>query len=477
MSMLSVAVAEGDGIGPEIARAVLSILRAANVPVTFIPVAVGEKVYRSGETSGVSREAWEQMRATRVLLKGPITTPQGGGYKSVNVTLRKSLGLYSNVRPCRTLTPFVPSRHPDMDLVIIRENEEDLYAGIEHRQTDEVYQCLKLVSRQGCERIVRYAFEYARTHGRRQVSCLIKDNIMKCTDGLFHKVFDEIGLEYPEIGKEVLLVDIGAALLADTPERFDVLVMPNLYGDILSDVAAQIAGSVGMGGSANIGPGVAMFEAIHGSAPGIAGRDVANPSGMLTAALMMLRHLGLHVHAATIENAWLKTLEDGCHTADIRSPLTQHPVGTAGFAEAVIARLGQGPSTLRPAPEVEPLPMKLTPPPVRPLCVKTLVGVDLFLHWRDGVPALLGSSLSRCNDAGLHLKVITNRGVRVWPNGMPETLCVDHWRCRFMSTTDELDYGNVIKLMQRVHAMGFNVIKSENLYDFDGEPGYSAMHG
>lgn len=477
MRTFPIAVAEGDGIGPEITHAVLTILEASGAPLDIRRVAVGEKVYRAGETSGVSPEAWAQMRECGILLKGPITTPQGGGYKSVNVTLRKSLGLYANVRPCRTYTPFVPSHHPDMDLVIVRENEEDLYAGIEHRQTDEVFQCLKLVSRQGCERIVRYAFEFARTHGRRRVSCLVKDNIMKCTDGLFHRVFDEIGQEYPGIEKEVLLVDIGAAWLADTPERFDVLVMPNLYGDILSDVAAQITGSVGLGGSANIGPTVAMFEAIHGSAPAIAGRNEANPSGMLTAALMMLRHLGLHEQATTIENAWLKSLEDGYHTPDVRSPLTRHPVGTQGFAEAIVARLGQVPSSLKPVQSLPPAPMQLTPPASRPPCVKRLVGVDLFLHWRDGAPTLLGSTLSRCNDSRLQLKVITNRGVRVWPNGLPETLCVDHWRCRFMEAEGQLDYGDVISLMQRAHDNGFNVIKSENLYDFDGEPGYSAIHG
>jgi len=217
LTRTAVAVAEGDGIGPEILAATMAVLDAAGARIDWQPIEVGEKVYKSGISAGIAPEAWEVLRRTGLLLKAPITTPQGGGYKSLNVTIRKSLGLYANVRPCVTYHPFVDTRHPGMDVVIVRENEEDLYAGIEHRQTDEVYQCLKLISRPGCERIVRYAFEYARANGRRKVTCFTKDNIMKMTDGLFHKVFDEIGAQYPELEKEHRIVDIGAALLADDP--------------------------------------------------------------------------------------------------------------------------------------------------------------------------------------------------------------------------------------------------------------------
>jgi len=217
LTRTAVAVAEGDGIGPEILAATMAVLDAAGARIDWQPIEVGEKVYKSGISAGIAPEAWEVLRRTELLLKAPITTPQGGGYKSLNVTIRKSLGLYANVRPCVTYHPFVDTRHPGMDVVIVRENEEDLYAGIEHRQTDEVYQCLKLISRPGCERIVRYAFEYARANGRRKVTCFTKDNIMKMTDGLFHKVFDEIGAQYPELEKEHRIVDIGAALLADDP--------------------------------------------------------------------------------------------------------------------------------------------------------------------------------------------------------------------------------------------------------------------
>ena len=239
-----ITVAHGDGIGPEIMDATLRILDAGGAALEIETIQIGEAVYAQGITAGIEPEACESLHRTKVFLKAPITTPQGRGFKSLNVTVRKTLGLFANVRPCPSYAPYVATKHPDMNVVIVRENEEDLYAGIEHRQTDEVVQTLKLFSRPGCERISRYAFEYARRYGRHKVTCFTKDNIMKLTDGLFHEVFDEVAAEYPEIENEHWIVDIGAAKLADTPEAFDVVVMPNLYGDILSDVAAQIAGSV-----------------------------------------------------------------------------------------------------------------------------------------------------------------------------------------------------------------------------------------
>lgn len=353
-SPVPITIAYGDGIGPEIMTATMDILTAAGANLEPETIEVGEQVYLKGHTSGIGPEAWESLRRTKIFLKAPITTPSGGGYKSLNVTIRKTLGLFANVRPCVTFHPYVRSHHPKMDLVIVRENEEDTYAGIEHRQTNQVYQCLKLISRPGCERIVRYAFEYARSHGRKTVTCFIKDNIMKLTDGLFYSVFEEIGArEYPDIKRERMIVDIGAAMLADRPEMFDVLVMPNLYGDIMSDIAAQISGSVGLGGSANIGDHVAMFEAIHGSAPDIAGKQMANPSGLLLGAVQMLMHIKHPTTASKIYNAWLKTLEDGIHTADIyREVDTPQPskvkATTQEFAQAVIDRLGEMPTLLKP---------------------------------------------------------------------------------------------------------------------------------
>src|SRR6266478_966949 len=350
MPTIPITVAYGDGIGPEIMKVALHILKEAGAKLELEKIEIGEKVYLSGNSSGIEPSAWDSLRRTKVFLKAPITTPQGGGYKSLNVTVRKTLGLYANVRPCVSYHPFIETKHPGMDLVIVRENEEDLYAGIEYRQTDQVMQCLKLISRPGSEKIVRYAFEYARRHNRKKVTCFTKDNIMKFTDGLFHKVFNELAAEYPDIENEHWIVDIGAAKMADTPNAFDVIVMPNLYGDILSDVAAQIAGSVGLAGSANIGENIAMFEAIHGSAPRRAGQNLANPSGLLLGAVMMLVHIGETETAERVHNGWLRTIEDGIHTYDIYDEkVSKQNVGTREFAEAVAQRLGQVPQILKAA--------------------------------------------------------------------------------------------------------------------------------
>lgn len=474
-----ITVAYGDGIGPEIMEATLRIIQAAGASIAIEPIEIGEKVYRRGVETGMEPSAWDSLRRTKVFLKAPITTPQGGGYKSLNVTIRKALGLYANVRPIVSYHPFVFTKHPNMDVVIIRENEEDLYAGIEHRQTDQVYQCLKLITRPGSEKVIRYAFEYARVHNRKKVTCFVKDNIMKLTDGLFHKVFDEIAAEYPHIEHETWIVDIGAAKLADTPEDFDVIVLPNLYGDVLSDVAAQIAGSVGLAGSANIGDHLAMFEAIHGSAPRLAGQNLANPSGLLLAAVMMLVHIGQPAIAARVHNGWLKTIEDGIHTDDIfQEGVSRQNVGTAEFADAVIARLGHVPSVLTPVSYGTSPGLALWCKTDHRKAEKRLVGVDIFLDWDNGSPQDLGSSLSLLSAGPLQLRVITNRGVKVWPNGLPETFCTDHWRCRFLVPEgEEVQPTHIVQLLERMIREGFDPIKTENLYLFDGVPGFSAVHG
>lgn len=472
----AITVAYGDGIGPEIMAATLNVLEQAGAAIEPEVIEIGEAVYKSGFTSGIKPEAWDSLRRTKVLLKAPITTPQGGGYKSLNVTIRKTLGLYSNVRPCVTYAPFAGKSGPGMNIVIIRENEEDLYAGIEHRQTEEVYQCLKLVTRSGCERIVRYAFEYARANGRKKVTCMSKDNIMKLTDGLFHRIFDEIGAEYPEMEKEHWIIDIGMARLATQPENFDVIVTLNLYGDIISDIAAEVAGSVGLAGSANIGEHCAMFEAIHGSAPLLSGLNAANPSGLLLAAVMMLVHIGQPETAERIHNAWLKTIEDGIHTSDIyQKEISAKLVGTREFGEAVIARLGQLPTQLEVVRYGDAKPMKLGVRPKAP-SVKETVGTDVFVQW-NGTPDELGEKLKPC-EGELELAMITCRGVKVWPQGFVETTLVDHYRCRFMAPSGQSVSGTeVVGLLGRVVEAGVEVIKHENLCTFDGTAGYSLGQG
>jgi isocitrate dehydrogenase len=472
-----ITVAHGDGIGPEIMAATLNILKEAGAQLDIETIEIGEKVYLRGNTAGIEPRSWESLRRTKVFLKAPITTPQGGGFKSLNVTTRKALGLYANVRPCVAYAPFVKTKHPGMDVVIVRENEEDTYAGIEYRLSTNVVQCLKLITRPGSEKIVRYAFEYARRTNRKKVTCFMKDNIMKMTDGLFHKVFDEVAAQYPDIENEAWIVDIGAAKMADTPEAFDVIVMPNLYGDILSDVAAQIAGSVGLAGSANIGEQCAMFEAIHGSAPRRAGQNLANPSGLLLGSVLMLVHIGQADVAERVHNAWLRTLEDGVHTYDIfRDDISKQKVGTKEFGAAVAARLGQQPQQLKPVhykavSSTHESNVKLAPPVKR-----ELVGIDLYVDWPSANAPALAQALESVNGNGLHVTMIDSRGVKVWPAGFAETFCADNFRCRFLSdggTTAQ----DIIELLGRVAGKGVDVVKTEYLRKFDGQAGFSLSQG
>jgi isocitrate dehydrogenase len=459
-------------------NATLQILEAAGAALEIETIEIGEKVYLRGNTSGIEPRSWESLLRTKVFLKAPITTPQGGGFKSLNVTTRKTLGQYANVRPCVSYHPFIDTKHPNMDVVIVRENEEDLYAGIEYQLSPEVTSCIKLISRPGSEKIIRYAFEYARLHNRKKVTCFMKDNIMKMTDGLFHNIFDQVGKLYPDIQKEVWIVDIGAAKMADTPEAFDVIVMPNLYGDILSDVAAQIAGSVGLAGSANVGEQCAMFEAIHGSAPRRAGQNLANPSGLLLGAVLMLVHINMPDTAEKVHNAWLRTIEDGIHTYDIFTEgVSTQKVGTKEFAAAVVARIGQKPNTLK---SVSYASHESAAAPTGLLQVvdpKTeLKGVDVFVEWPSRKTNELADAIGKLADEGLPLQMIDNRGVKVWPGGNAWTFCTDSYRCRFLAE-GHTDMGQIVALLGRLAAAGILIGGTQTLRSFDGKAGYSLAQG
>jgi len=477
--MQNITISRGDGIGPEIMESTLKILFEAGAKFEIDEIEVGKKQYEAGNTAGIAKDAWNTLRQNKVFLKAPITTPQGSGYKSLNVTIRKSLALFANVRPCKSLHPFVRSKHPDMDVVIVRENEEDTYAAIEHQQTDEVVQCLKLITRPGCEKINRYAFEFARQQNRKKVTCFTKDNIMKQTDGLFHSIFNEIAEEYPDIENENYIIDIGSARLADTPEHFDVIVTENLYGDIISDIAAQITGSVGLAGSANIGEECAMFEAIHGSAPDIAGKNIANPSGLLQASVMMLNHIGQSNTAEKVYNAWLRTIEMGVHTADIHDEeRSNQKVSTTEFTEAVIDNLGAKPQHFAPAHYANSKPIQIPHYTRREPRKKVLQGVDLFVDWPGTNPDEIASMLQDLDSEHLKLEMITNRGCKVWPDGFSETFCTDHWRCRFRNLEEQqISKRAITNLLERADQNQVDVIKTENLYTFDGKPAFSLGQG
>ena len=486
----TVAVAYGDGIGPEIMDAVLYILKEAEAQIKIEIIDIGEKLYNRNYTSGISQEAWDTIYNTKILLKSPITTPQGGGYKSLNVTLRKALGLYANVRPSISYHPFVETKHPKMDLTIIRENEEDIYAGIEYRHTGDTYESIKLISARGSERIARYAFEYAKQNGRKKVSCFVKDNIMKFTDGIFHKKFKEVAAEYPEIQSNVYIVDIGMAKLAASPEEFDVIVTSNLYGDIASDVASLVSGSVGLSGSSNIGDNFAMFEAVHGSAPDIADKGIANPSGLLNAAIMMLVYIGQSKIANLIENAWKKTIEDGIHTADIfNKNNSNQKVSTSEFAKAVVERFGQKPSSLKEANYKESALIKSFDIGLQKSDTKKLVGVDIFCNISQITPELIKKIQSiSTNDSNnaLELKTIASKGLKIWsfdnPGNINRNVLSDHMCLRFQSksqngTISPISHGEVGKFIVEFASLNIGFIKIENLYEFDGVRGFSLSQG
>ncbi len=475
-----ITVAYGDGIGPEIMEAVLKILAEARVPLNIDTIEVGQKFYEKGVTTGIPPAAWDSIKRTKVLLKAPITTPQGGGYKSLNVTMRKSLGLYANVRPCTSFHPYIKSMHANMDLVIVRENEEDLYAGIEYRQTQDAFQSVKIITRSGSERIMRYAFEYAVQNGRKKVTCMSKDNIMKLTDGAFHDQFNKVAKEYPQIEADHYIIDIGSARIASKPHLFDVIVTENLFGDIISDIAAEVSGSVGLAGSANIGANYAMFEAIHGSAPDIAGQNIANPSGLLHGAIMMLVHLGLHDYATTIHNAWLRTIEDGQHTVDIHNDMSKAKLGTKEFAQAVIDRLGQEPQKYR---VVKYAAGKGSPGSHAVMAPQTedrkLVGVDFFVHWVGKDINQLGTLVSSLSTDALELKLLSCKGLKVWPNMVTEMDFTDRFRCRFMPKQEgaPVTHADMAALLTRAAEKGIDFLKIESLWTFDGKPGFSASQG
>ncbi|MES2728500.1 MAG: NADP-dependent isocitrate dehydrogenase [Pseudomonadota bacterium] len=477
----AITIARGNGIGPEIMDATLKILEAAGAKLAIEEIEIGEDVYKRGVANGIEDSSWASLKKTKVFLKSPITTPQGGGFKSLNVTVRKTLGLFANVRPCVTYHPYVTALHPKMDIVIVRENEEDLYSGIEYRQTQQVAQSLKLISQPGSEKIVRYAFEYARANGRKKVTCMSKDNIMKIADGVFHAAFDAVAKEYPDIQNDHFIIDIGTARIASRPGDFDVIVTENLYGDIISDVAAEVTGSVGLAGSSNIGDDFAMFEAIHGSAPDIAGKGIANPSGLLLGAVMMLIHIGQGGVATRVHNAWLRTIEDGIHTGDIyREGNSKRRVGTADFAQAVIANLDNSPVKL-PAVTYSEVAERQKAAVLKPPAhqVKDLLGTDLYLDWpQKDVNVLVDTIKPLAEKQGLTLHSIANRGMKFWPGTPPVTFTSDQWRLRLM-TADKgvVTHKQIQGIMAAVTDAGYDTIKTENLYRFDGVNGFTVAQG
>jgi isocitrate dehydrogenase len=465
----------GDGIGPEVTGAARRIIEAAGAPIAFEERQAGASVFRKGIASGVPQDTIESIRKTRVVLKGPLETPVGFGEKSANVTLRKLFETYGNIRPAREI-PSVPTPYSGrgIDLVVVRENIEDLYTGIEHMQTPTTAQCLKLISHNGSEKIVRLAFELARAEGRRKIHCATKANIMKLTEGMLKRVFEKIAPQYPDIEAHHIIVDNCAHMLVRYPESFDVIVTTNLNGDILSDLTSGFIGGLGFAPSANIGDGVAIFEAVHGTAPRYAGKNMANPTAVILSAVMMLRHLGEFAAATAIEHATIYTLAEGKRTFDVVGE--QGALSTTAFTDAVISNLGKRSKTWRER-QYQPIRLPQTTPAPEPRS-RRVIGADIFIESPLGAQQL-GRSLEQLTaDAALRLKILSNRGTKVYPCAAALPDCTDHYIGRFVArqTAADVSDGQILDLLQRI-AVKHRWVHVEKLQEFDGQPAFTKAQG
>ncbi|GAB5497039.1 MAG: NADP-dependent isocitrate dehydrogenase [Phycisphaerales bacterium] len=489
---LQIALAEGDGIGPEITKACLHIFEAAGCMdhLDFVPVEMGEAVFETGNTRGVTDEAMQTVETLGLLYKGPMGTPTGGGGKSINVTLRKALGAFANLRHFQSLpgveTVYSKAGVP-IDFYVVRENVEDTYGGVEYRLTNDVVDCKRIITAPGCDQVHRYAFSAARSLGIDLVTCGHKANIMKMTDGMFLSRFNVVAGDYPEIKTESCIIDALCMNLVIKPQQYKMVVLPNLQGDIVSDLAAGLVGGLGFAPSANIGENVSIFEAVHGTAPDIAGQNKANPTSLLLSGLIMLRHIGMKKQAAIIENALLYTLESGVHTGDVRGE--KAPVGTREFAEAIAGNLGKEPSGR----EARKVPDECTPvftPPTRPSTntlmrtnesvQSTVRGCDIYIESLLPAKELAQQLEQICQDSPFKLTMMSSRGTQVWPTGSVYTEVVDYCRARFElrdgGAGDQVNQQQPISLFEKISG-SFNVSSFQLLKDFDGERGYSLAQG
>jgi isocitrate dehydrogenase len=482
---MKIAVAHGDGIGPEIMKAVLSVFDAAGVPLEYVPVEMGKWVFDKGFNNGMTPEAQQTIEEQGILFKGPMETPKGKGVKSVNVTARKTWNTYANKRVFQTLhgvdTVFSKAGIP-IDLTIVRENIEDTYGGIEHMLTHDVALSRRFITRPGSEQVIRYAFEMARKKGAHRITCGHKANIMKLTDGLFLEVFYEVAKDYPELKSDDVIVDDLCMKLVTRPDLFDVVVLTNLQGDIVSDLCAGLVGGLGFAPSANIGDHICIFEAVHGTAPDIAGKNIANPTALLLSGLAMLRHLGFMGHAARIENALLYTLESGAHTGDFGDRKTPS-LNTTDFVNTLIANLGKTPS-LHPRPILEDKPITPTQYKLEknPLIMsemklqEKIVGADFFVESVEQPVAVAEKILAQL-PAGFQLITISNRGTQVWPKGSVFTNLVNQYRCRIERIGDEACTQNDILNLYGVLLTEFKVCSIELLNMWGDKKGYSLAQG
>ena len=482
---MKIAVAKGDGIGPEIMDAVLGIFKAGKVGLEYEVVDMGKWVFDKGFSNGMTPEAQQTIEELGILFKGPMETPKGKGVKSVNVTARKTWNTYANKRVFQTLhgvdTVFSKAGIP-IDITIVRENIEDTYGGIEHMLTQDVALSRRFITRPGSLQVIKYAFEMAKKNGARRITCGHKANIMKLTDGLFLECFQEVAKEYPELKADDIIVDDLAMKLVVKPQDFDVVVLTNLQGDIISDLCAGLVGGLGFAPSANIGDHIAIFEAVHGTAPDIAGKNIANPTALLLSGIAMLRHLGLMENAAIIENALLYTLEQGIHTGDFGDRNTT-ALNTTAFARAIIDNFGKTPEfmarPLLPNMPVTPTEFKLSRNEMmvtEETQKEFIVGVDLFIESSEQ-PEMIAKKCQRHAGVKFKLVNISNRGTQVWPTGSVYTNLVNQYNVRFESLDDSaLNQQDVLGLYVSLSG-DFKICSSELLNMWGGKKAYSLAQG
>ncbi len=485
---MRIALAAGDGIGPEIMDATLGLFAAAGVTehVEFVPAEMGASVFAAGNTRGMTDAAVRTVEECGILFKGPMETPKGGGGKSINVTARKMWSAYANYRHFRTLpgvkTPF---SHLDLNFAIVRENVEDTYGGVEHRLSDDVMTGKRIITAPGCDAVLRFTFETARRMGIDTVHCGHKANIMKMTDGLFLERFKALSAEYPGIQVGDVIVDALCMNLVMKPQQYKMVVLTNLQGDIVSDLAAGLVGGLGFAPSANIGRNISIFEAVHGTAPDIAGKGLANPTALVLSGLMMLRHVGLVRQAAAIENALLAALESGVHTGDF-GDRSKPSVGTKEFTRAIADRLGQEPRTVKPvAPGgTDSVTFRAPPKPDEPIVMHTfrglrkeVAGIDAYLDAEHPAGETAERLERTCAGTPFRLTLVSCRGTQVWPRGSAFTECVDYWRARFeLREGMSAHQDDALELLRKVGS-GFTVSQYELLRTFDGVRGWSLAQG
>jgi isocitrate dehydrogenase len=475
----TITLIKGDGIGEEVVNSAQAIINATGTQINWEECEAGAKIFKKGISSGVPEETIKSIKKTRIVFKGPLETPVGYGENSANVTLRKMFETYANIRPVRELPGIKgPYYGRKVDMVVIRENVEDLYGGIEYIHTPSVTETLKLISKKGCEKIIRFAFEYAMSEGRKTLHCATKANIMKMTEGLMKSTFEEIAPLYPKIQSNHIIIDNCAHQMVMKPEQFEVIVTTNMNGDIISDLGSGIVGGLGFAPSANLGNNIAIFEAVHGSAPTMAGKNIANPASIILSSVMMLRHIGEIKSSNMVEQALLKTLEEGNFTKDVNNIKTDS-LTTSDFTKKIISNLGKKSNSYQEKTvKTFNIPSKINVLNIIKPKSRRVIGIDLIIEAVETSENLGKSIEELIKTTNMKLRSISNRGVKVYPNSKANPDLVDAWICRFYHKDKNIDVSNedTYDLMKKIN-LKYSWSQIKKLFILDGKEVFSKAQG